>query len=245
MIKITVVTVVRNDVRHIEQTIQSVLGQSYTDIEYIVIDGGSTDGTVDIIRKYEDRLAYWVSEPDGGIYPAMNKGLKMATGQWVNFMNSGDIFANGHVLSDIFGEGGLFSTSGFQLSTMPWVIGGNTLNVFPDGHVEEHHAESPQVIPHRLPFSHQSSFVRIQPDTFCFGQQYRYSADYKLFYDLYFAYGESAFLIVDLPIAQYRQEDSLTMNPSNQKKIKEEYLKIQSAHRDFHWWKDYLKWRFF
>lgn len=243
--KISIITVVRNDAPHIEQTMLSVLSQSYANIEYIVIDGGSTDGTVDVIKKYEDRLSYWISEPDGGIYPAMNKGLKHATGSWVNFMNSGDTFANDHVLTDIFGEGGTLSTFNSQLSAMPWVIGGNTLNVYPDGHIEVHHAESPEVIPHRLPFSHQSSFVRIQPETFCFGQQYKYSADYKLFYDLYFAYGSSAFLIVDFPIAQYRQEDSLTMNPLNQKKVKQEYLKIQSAHRDFHWWKEYLKWRLF
>ena len=80
---ISVITVVYNDVLHIEQTMLSVLNQSYPNIEYIVIDGGSTDGTVDVIKKYADRLACWVSEPDGGIYPAMNKGLVHATGEWV------------------------------------------------------------------------------------------------------------------------------------------------------------------
>ena len=101
--KITVITVVRNDVAHIEHTMLSVLGQTYGNVEYIVIDGGSTDGTVDIIKKYADKLAYWVSEPDGGIYPAMNKGLQHATGEWVNFMNSGDSFADDKVLNDVFG----------------------------------------------------------------------------------------------------------------------------------------------
>ena len=71
---ISVITVVRNDVSHIEQTMLSVLNQTYPNVEYIVIDGGSTDRTVDIIMKYADKLAYWESEPDGGIYPAMNKG---------------------------------------------------------------------------------------------------------------------------------------------------------------------------
>lgn len=243
MPKISVITIVRNDVSHIEQTMLSVLGQNYADIEYIVIDGGSTDGTVDVIRRFADRISYWVSEADGGIYPAMNKGLKKASGEWVNYMNSGDTFANDHVLMDIFGDGGTLATLNSQLSSMPWVIGGNTVNVYPDGRIEEHHAESPEVIPYRLPFSHQASFVRIQPDTFCFGEQFRFSADYKLFYDLYYAYGSSAFLIVDLPIAKYRQEDSLTMDLQNKKKIKREYLKIQSAHKSFQWWKEYLKWR--
>lgn len=99
---VTVVTVVYNDVDHIEQTIQSVLNQTYQPIEYIIIDGGSTDGTADKIRKYADRLAYWVSEPDKGIYDAMNKGISHAQGEWLNFMNSGDYFASSTVFSDIF-----------------------------------------------------------------------------------------------------------------------------------------------
>jgi glycosyltransferase involved in cell wall biosynthesis len=242
--KISVITVVRNDVEHIEQTLLSVLGQDYADKELIVIDGGSTDGTTAVIERYADRLAYWVSEPDGGIYPAMNKGLRKATGDWVNFMNSGDLFATEQVLSDLFGEEGVLARHlAAHPEAKPWVIGGNTVNVFSDGREVIHHAESAEVIPLRLPFSHQASFVRIQPETFCFGEQYRYAADYKLFYDLYFAYGASAFLIADHPIARYRQEDSLTMSPQNQRAIKREYLSIQSAHRTWHWWKEWLKWR--
>ena len=242
--KISIITVVRNDVEHIEQTMLSVLEQDYPDVEYIVVDGGSTDGTAAVIERYANRLAYWVSESDGGIYPAMNKGLKHATGRWVNFMNSGDLFASSHVLSDLFGEDGALARHLSQNTDRePWVIGGNTVNVFADGREEVHHAEAAEVIPRRIPFSHQAALVRIQPDTFCFGEQYRYAADYKLFYDLYFAYGASAFLVLDLPIARYRQEDSLTMSPQNQRAIKREYLSIQSAHRTWHWWKEWLKWR--
>jgi len=92
--KLTVITIVYNNVRDMERTMLSVLNQTYLNIEYVVIDGRSTDGTLEIIQKYEDRLALLISEPDEGIYDAMNKGLSKATGDYVLFMNSGDeIFA--------------------------------------------------------------------------------------------------------------------------------------------------------
>jgi glycosyltransferase involved in cell wall biosynthesis len=96
---ISVITVVRNGRDVIDQTIRSVLNQRYPNLEYIVIDGGSTDGTVDIIRKYTDRITYWVSEPDRGIYDAMNTALDHVQGEGHLFLNAGDYFV-GDVLSD-------------------------------------------------------------------------------------------------------------------------------------------------
>ena len=92
--KISVVTVVYNDVDHIESTIKSVISQTYPHIEYIVIDGGSTDGTVDIIKKYKNSIAYFISEKDNGIYDAMNQGIEYANGKFVCFLNCGDFFAD-------------------------------------------------------------------------------------------------------------------------------------------------------
>jgi len=100
--QITVITVVFNGKEFIEKTIRSVINQAYSNIEYIVIDGGSTDGTVDIIRKYEHAIDYWVSEADGGIYDAMNKGISLASGDWVNFMNAGDFFYTPNTIGIIF-----------------------------------------------------------------------------------------------------------------------------------------------
>lgn len=99
---ITVITVVYNGEKYLEETILSVINQSYENIEYIIIDGGSTDGTLDIIKKYEDKIAYWVSEKDKGIYDAMNKGIKTATGEWLNFMNAGDHFYSRDILAKLF-----------------------------------------------------------------------------------------------------------------------------------------------
>lgn len=100
-IKISVITVVWHDAAGLEKTIQSVISQTYENVEFIVIDGGSTDGTTDVIKKYEDQIDYWVSEKDNGIYDAMNKGILAATGTWVNFMNAGDTFVDNNVLSNI------------------------------------------------------------------------------------------------------------------------------------------------
>ena len=99
---ISVITVVFNDVKNIERAMLSVLNQTYKNIEYIIIDGGSTDGTVEVIKMYANRLAYWVSEQDGGIADAMNKGVDKATGVWVNFLNSDDFFINNTIFEEIF-----------------------------------------------------------------------------------------------------------------------------------------------
>lgn len=98
--KLSVITIVYNNVQDIERTLLSVINQTYPNIEYIIIDGLSTDGTVAIIKKYESRIGKFISEKDEGIYDAMNKGLALATGDYVLFMNSGDeIYANDTVVN--------------------------------------------------------------------------------------------------------------------------------------------------
>jgi len=87
---ISIITVVFNSEKYIEETILSIINQTYQNIEYIIIDGGSTDSTIDIIKKYENKISYWISEKDGGVYDAMNKGIKVSNGEWINFINAGD-----------------------------------------------------------------------------------------------------------------------------------------------------------
>lgn len=126
---VSIVSVVYNDKDKIEQTILGVLNQNYKNFEYIIVDGGSKDGTIDIIKKYEDKISCWVSEKDNGIYDAMNKGIDLANGEWINFMNAGDtfcsndvlecIFANKNISSDLIYGGAIFRDSGGVLIPKP------------------------------------------------------------------------------------------------------------------------------
>lgn len=99
---ISIITVVYNGEKHLEETIQSVINQTYENVEYIIIDGGSTDGTLDIIKKYEDKIDYWVSERDTGISDAFNKGAKVAKGDYINFQGDGDGFYSKDALDKVF-----------------------------------------------------------------------------------------------------------------------------------------------
>lgn len=99
---ISVVTVVYNGDQYLQSTIESILQQSYENVELVVVDGGSTDDTLDIIQKYSDYIDYWVSAKDQGIYDAMNRGIDLASGDWINFMNVGDVFYSKTTLEEVF-----------------------------------------------------------------------------------------------------------------------------------------------
>jgi len=99
--KISIITPCLNSEKHLKETIQSILNQTYKNLEYIIIDGGSTDNTINIIKKYQDRIK-WISEKDKGISDAFNKGVKMATGDYINFQGDGDGFCEKDSLEKIF-----------------------------------------------------------------------------------------------------------------------------------------------
>ena len=101
MIKISIITVCYNSVRTLEKTILSLAGQTYSNIEYIVVDGNSNDGTLEIIKMHKDKIAKWISEPDIGLYDAMNKGIALATGDIIGILNSDDIFYSNTVIQEI------------------------------------------------------------------------------------------------------------------------------------------------
>lgn len=99
--KYSIITVNFNNKEGLRKTIESVIHQTFRDFEFIIIDGGSTDGSVDVLKEYNSQIDYWVSEPDGGIYQGMNKGVKKATGEYLNFMNSGDCFYSTDILEKV------------------------------------------------------------------------------------------------------------------------------------------------
>ncbi|MCX2840244.1 glycosyltransferase [Microbulbifer thermotolerans] len=104
MKKVSVITVCFNSSKTIRDTVESVLAQDYPNIEYIIVDGGSTDGTMDIVCEYRHKISHVISEPDRGIYDAMNKGIRVSTGDIVGMLNSDDIYLDSSVISDIVNQ---------------------------------------------------------------------------------------------------------------------------------------------
>jgi glycosyltransferase involved in cell wall biosynthesis len=102
--KLSIITINKDNAPGLEKTIQSVVEQTFNDFEYIVIDGASSDGSANVIKRFADKITYWVSEPDSGIYNAMNKGIKKAQGDYCLFLNSGDYLINSDTLKDVFEE---------------------------------------------------------------------------------------------------------------------------------------------
>jgi len=158
---LSVITVVRNGGDVIEKTIRSVLEQNYPNIEYIVIDGASTDGTVDIIRKYADRISYWVSKPDKGIYDAMNKALDHVHGDGHLFLNAGDYFVGQSIP---------------EMPVLPCYIRVFKKNIF--GSVRPYRQKNYHL---GLPYCHQG--VLFETRGIRYDLAYRVAADYNYYLD--------------------------------------------------------------
>lgn len=163
--KVSIITVCYNACPSLEKTIDNVMKQKYPDKEFIIIDGNSTDGTQELIKSHGQHIDQWVSEPDKGIYDAMNKGIKLCSGEWAIFMNAGDTFASDEVLKEIF-----------STPHDADVIYGD---VKKNGNIYKPHKCCNA---HRMLFCHQSSLTK----TACLRQYpfditHKMSADYKFF----------------------------------------------------------------
>jgi glycosyltransferase involved in cell wall biosynthesis len=173
--KVSIVTVVYNRARDLERTILSILNQNYPNLEYLVIDGGSTDGSVEIIKKYENDIAFWCSQKDNGIYDAMNKGVAHATGEWINFMNCGDTFKPGALkqffdsVMDVDSEI-LYGDATMHFATFE--------TLYPKAPLNE--------MWKTMPFCHQATFVRSPlMKKLKFDLKFKLSADFDFLYRAY------------------------------------------------------------
>lgn len=175
-VKVSVITVVYNDVAHIEKTIHNVLKQTYSNLEYIIVDGASTDGTLDVIKRYKNKVHY-ISEPDKGIYDAMQKGARIATGEWILFRNCGDYFISPDVIDKVFS---LYKDCGedFILCNSRYFKKYGYKDVIP-AILKKHYFEA-------MPVNHPSTFIRRQTQLkYPFHLQYKNSADYCFFIEAF------------------------------------------------------------
>jgi glycosyltransferase involved in cell wall biosynthesis len=173
--KVTVVTVTYNAAGYIEETIQSVVNQTYSNIEYIIIDGASSDGTLGIVDRYRESLTGVISEKDNGLYDAMNKAIEMATGEWIVFMNAGDVFYDKNVLENIFGG---YIQEDFVYGDHVWINAESAAEV----HVK---CRPLDLMWQKISFSHQSLFARVE-----LMKRHKFNLDYSIVsdYEFYFSH---------------------------------------------------------
>lgn len=211
--KISVITVSFNAASCIEKTIKSVISQKYNNFEYIVVDGKSTDGTVKIIQKYHTHISKWVSEPDTGIYNAMNKAVRMANGEYCIFMNAGDMFANQLVLK----QASLFLDDDFDVLT------GREIST-KDGKVIDYVQPIKKVTKEHFfvtSISHQASFIKRS-----LLLRYPYDENLKLVSDWKFwlqtiVFGDSTYRSIDIDVCIFNH-DGLTFSLNNIGKVERE-----------------------
>ena len=178
--KVSIITVCYNSVKTIEKAILSVLNQDYDKIEYIIIDGGSTDGTLDVIKKYSERISKIISEPDDGIYDAMNKGIRLSTGNIIGIINSDDWYAEGTVSAAV---------NAFLEDSERDVVHGRQIDVLQDGSLVEHGVKGIMSDDYIATFCHPTFFVKrkVYEENGVFDCQYSTDADGDLVYRLYLA----------------------------------------------------------
>ena len=171
--KVSIITVNYNNCIGLERTVKSVLEQTYQELEYIVIDGGSTDGSKELIEEYSSKLEYWVSEPDRGIYHAMNKGIAKAKGEYLLFLNSGDYLCSSHILEDVFKYK---RTADLLIGRQMFVDAPGKVSKSPRLHKDEFNISF--FFSSTLP--HQSTFIRksLMDSIGGYDEQYKVSADW-------------------------------------------------------------------
>ncbi len=218
MCELSIITVNYNNKAGLEKTINSVVGQTYAGVEYIIIDGGSVDGSVDVIKEHGDKIKYWVSEKDTGIYNAMNKGIERASGKYCLFLNSGDTLYDKDVTKDVMG-----------LKSMADIVYGNLIFEYPNG------ARRKGVMPSKLTFRHMIQDTLWHPVSFIkrelfttigkYDESFPIISDYDFFLKAVLVAGVST-QKVNIVITLFTQ-DGVSASAANKQKILEERIKVQ------------------
>lgn len=219
--KVSIITVCFNAKAHIEKTILSIINQTYNNIEFIIIDGGSTDGTINIIKKYNEYITFWNSEPDKGVYDAMNKGIIHSTGEWINFMNAGDSFYKENTIESFIekipkGTDIAYGDTMINLSIGNFLEKPKPLNKINEGMI----------------FGHQATFIRSKiHKSNLFDLTYKLSADYNFFYTAYKR--NYTFSYIPIIVANYEGENGLSSK--NHFLSRKENAKIQGKSHKLSW----------
>ncbi len=177
--KISIITVVYNNERTIKDALESVLGQSYRDIEYVIIDGKSKDNTVTIIDEYTDKLGYFISEKDNGLYDAMNKGIQAATGDVIGILNSDDLYQDFDVIADVMEQFNNDSTLDILYGNLVYVKSDDVNKIVRNWKCKPYYNrffENGNVPPHPALFVKKSVYDKVG----LFNLDYKLAADYEL-----------------------------------------------------------------
>ena len=213
--KLSIITINYNNIEGLRKTIESVLSQSFHDYEWIVIDGGSTDGSRELLLEYQANISYWVSENDRGIYHAMNKGIAQVHGEYCQFLNSGDYFIDGDVLSKVFSCELADVNYGDQ-----WCM--------KDNEVVEKRTYPEQIhLPYLFvaPLGHQASFFKTAlVKEHLYKEQYSISADRAFFLELYVS--GAKFKHLPMPIV-YFDTDGVGSNEKTKVERREQLYRIK------------------
>lgn len=180
ILRISIITATYNAAKTLEQTISSIIHQDYTDVEYIIVDGGSTDDTISIIKKYESYGIKWISEPDGGLYEALNKGICMASGDYIEIIGADDALADSNVISRIASE--IEDTTDI-LCGQVWYVNEvtKTQRVYSNTEMQDKNHYRGGMPPHAAMFVRREILLR-----YPFDISYRISGDYKFFLQCYY-----------------------------------------------------------
>ena len=212
--KLSIITINYNNVRGLEDTMKSILGQNSSAFEYIVIDGGSTDGSKEVIEKYKQGVSYWISEKDRGIYHAMNKGVAVARGEYCLFINSGDRLYDEYVVSR-------FDSACYTEQIVVGKVFANTdlgeLSLPPTRNISMYHLYSGAI-------PHQGAFIRTDLlRQFPYDENLRISSDWK-FFVITIILQNCSFRYINDKVAIYDTSGLSFVNPQNARKEKEKVL---------------------